>query len=202
MTVPVPPVATAPGLTGEALAPAPSRATPVLREVTVRLARPDERRRWDDLMDERHYLGFKQFAGRGLRYVAEWNGRWLALPGWQTGVFSCAPRDKWLGWHRAVQYRRLHLVANNTRFLVLPDGEGVPDLASCVPGVNLRRLSGDWERSWVHPAVLAETFVEPSRFRGTCYRAANWIKPGPSKGCARSNGRFTDRHQTSGHRQI
>ena len=110
MTVPVSPVASAPGRTEGVLAaapgatvPAPSLATPVLREVTVRLARPDERQRWDDRMDQLHSPGFQQFAGRGLRYVAAWNGRWVALPGWQTGAFSCAPRDKWLGWHRAVQ---------------------------------------------------------------------------------------------------
>ena len=110
MTVPVSPVASAPGRTEGVLAAAPgatvpasSLATPVPQGVTVRLARPDERRHWDDRMDQRHYPGFQQFAGRGLRYVAAWNGRWVALLGWQTGAFSCAPRDKWLGWHRAVQ---------------------------------------------------------------------------------------------------
>ena len=100
-----------------------------LDEVVVRLARPDEHSEWDRLMDEHHYLGFRQFAGRGLRYIAEWRGQWLALLGWQTGVFQCAPRDEWLGWHRAVQMRRLHLIANNTRFLILPAGADVPNLA-------------------------------------------------------------------------
>ena len=88
---------------------------PVVKEVTLRLARPDERRRWDALMDRHHPLGFKQFAGRGLRYVAVWQGEWLALLGWQTGVFQCRPREQWLGWHKAVQFQRLHLIANNTR---------------------------------------------------------------------------------------
>ena len=68
------------------------------REVTLRLARPDERVRWDALMDERHYLGFRQFAGRGLRYVAEYEKQWLALIGWQSGAFKCRPRDRWIGW--------------------------------------------------------------------------------------------------------
>ena len=63
------------------------------REVTLRLARPDERVRWDALMDERHYLGFRQFAGRGLRYVAEYQKQWLALIGWQSGAFKCRPRE-------------------------------------------------------------------------------------------------------------
>ena len=82
---------------------------PVVKEVKVRLAWPEERRRWDALMEEHHFLGFKQFAGRGLRYVAEWDGRWVALVGWQAGAFKCGPRDRWLGWHKGVQFRRLHL---------------------------------------------------------------------------------------------
>ena len=166
----------------------------LVREVVVRLVRPEERPRWDTLMDAHHYLGFKQFAGRGLRYVAEWNGEWLALLGWQTGVFQCRPRDRWLGWHKAVQFRRLHLIGNNTRFLVLPQGEGIPNLASRVLAMNLRRLSGDWQAAWGHPLELAETFVASRLYRGTCYRAANWIAVGQSKGYARSNGRYTDKH--------
>ena len=102
-----------------------SATVPVVKEVTLRLARPDERRRWDALMDRHHPLGFKQFAGRGLRYVAVWQGEWLALLGWQTGVFQCRPREQWLGWHKAVQFQRLHLIANNTRFVMLPEGTGV-----------------------------------------------------------------------------
>ena len=167
---------------------------PVVREVMVRLIRPEERLCWDALMDTHHYLGFKQFAGRGLRYVAEWNGEWLALLGWQTGVFQCRPRDQWLGWHKAVQFRRLHLCANNTRFLMLPDGQGVKNLASRVLGLNLRRLSADWQACWGHPLELAETFVDPRLYRGTAYLAANWIKLGLSKGYARSNGKYTDKH--------
>ena len=121
-----------------------------LADVVLRLARDDERREWDQLMDTQHYLGFRQFAGRGLRYVAEWHGRWLALLGWQTGVFQCAPRDKWIGWDKGVQMPRLHLCANNTRFLILPAATGVKNLGSYVLGANLRRLSADWERNWGH----------------------------------------------------
>ena len=169
-------------------------AVPVVKEVVLRLARPDERVRWDECMDAHHYLGFKQFAGRGLRYIAEWQGRWLALLGWQTGAFQCRPRDKWLGWHPSVQFKRLHLIGNNTRFLMLPRGAGVKNLASRVLGLNLQRLSADWEAAWGHRLELAETFVDPQKYRGTCYRAANWIKLGLSKGYARSNGRFTAKH--------
>ena len=168
-----------------------------VREVEVRPARPDERRRWDDLMREHHYLGFKQFACRGLRHVAEWRGRWVALLGWQSGAFKCAPRDRWLGWHRSVQFRRLHLVANNTRFLVLPEASGIPGLASRSLSRSLRRLSGDWEALHGHPLELAETFVDPARFRGTCYRASNWRAVGRTKGFARHNGSYTDPHGAS-----
>ena len=171
-----------------------SATVPVVKEVTLRLARPDERRRWDALMDQHHPLGFKQFAGRGLRYVAIWQGEWLALLGWQTGVFQCRPREQWLGWHKAVQFQRLHLIANNTRFVMLPEGTGVKNLASRLLGLNLRRLSADWQAHWGHPLELAETFVEPQKYRGTVYLASNWIKLGLSKGYARSNGKYTDKH--------
>lgn len=164
-----------------------------LKQVSVRLVQAHERLRWDALMNAHHYLGFKQFAGRGLRYVAECDGEWLALVGWQTGVFQCRPRDRWLGWHKALQFRRLHLIGNNTRFLILPAGSGLKNLASRVLGLNLRRLSGDWQQHWGHPLELAETFVA-ERFAGSAYLAANWIAVGRSKGYARSNGQYTAKH--------
>ena len=88
----------------------------------------------------------------------------------------------------------MHLCANNTRFLVLPDGQGLQNLASRVLGLNLRRLSADWEARWGHVVELAETFVNPRKYRGTSYLAANWIKLGLSKGYARSNGQYTAKH--------
>jgi len=152
----------------------------VVGEVEVRLARPDERRRWDALMDRHHYLGFRQFAGRGLRHVALWCGHWLALMGWQSGAFKCAPRDRWLGWHRSVQFRRLHLIGNNTRFLILPEAQGIANLASRVLGRSARRVSADWEAAWGHPLELAETFVDCARFHGGAYDASNWVRVGRS----------------------
>ena len=149
-----------------------------LSDVTVRLARQRERLDWDRLMNEHHYLGFKQFAGRGLRYVAEWRGQWVALAGWQTGVFQCKPRDQWLGWSKEIQFQRLHLIGNNTRFLILPAAQGCPNLGSYVLGANLKRLSADWQAEWGHPLELAESFVDPSRFQGTVYKAANWLELG------------------------
>ena len=171
------------------------RSEVVVGEVEVRLARPDERRRWDALMERHHYLGFRQFAGRGLRHVAVWCGWWLALLGWQSGAFKCAPRDRWLGWHRSVQFRRLHLIGNNTRFLILPEALGVANLASRVLGRSLRRLSADWHAAYGHRLELAETFVDPSRFHGGAYDASNWVRVGRTKGFARHNGAYTDAHE-------
>ena len=113
-------------------------------DVTIRLARPDERARWDAIMDQRHYLGFKRFAGRGLRYVFEWHGHWLGLAGWQSGAFKCGPRDRWVGWKRGIQFARLHLISNNTRFLILGEPGCFPNLASFALAGMTRRLSADW----------------------------------------------------------
>ena len=172
------------------------RAEVSLREVEVRPARADERRRWDALMAAHHYLGFRQFAGRGLRHVAVWRGHWLALVGWQSGAFKCAPRDRWLGWHRSVQFRRLHLIGNNTRFLILPEALGMRNLASRTLGLSLRRLSADWRAAHGHVLELAETFVDPLRYWGGCYDASNWTRLGSTRGFARHNGAYTDPHST------
>ena len=137
------------------------------REITLRLACPDKRVRWDALMDERHYLEFRQFAGRGLRYVAEYHKQWLALIGRQSGAFKCRPRDRWIGWRPQQQFPRLRLIANNTRMLLLCPPRAVHNLASCVMAANLRRLSADWQEAYGHPLELAETFVDPKRFAGT-----------------------------------
>lgn len=172
-------------------------ATPVgfsLDEVVVRLVRPDERSTWDMLMDQHHYLGFKRFAGRGLRYVAAWRGRWIALAGWQAAALKCAPRDRWIGWRGKKMFKRLHLIANNTRFLVLGERGVFANLGSCMLSAMLRRLSDDWQHAYGHPLLAVESFVDPARFNGTMYQAANWSYVGNSKGYARSNGHYTDPH--------
>lgn len=160
-----------------------------LSAVIVRPIRGDERPRWDALMRAHHYLGFNRTAGRALRQVAEYRGHWLALLLWQASALSCAPRDRWINWSRPIQFQRLHLIANNARFLVLP-GVRVPHLASRVLGLSLRRLSGDWQCVHGHPVLLAETFVDPARFAGTCYRAANWQCLGQTQGYARHAGQY------------
>ncbi len=160
-----------------------------LAEVSVRpVADRAESARWDVLMSRHHYLGFRGLVGGGVRQVAELpDGTWLALLGWHAGSFKVGVRDRLIGWTREQQFRRLRLVANNTRFLVLP-GARVPNLASRVLGLSLRRLSQDMKAQTGHPVLLAETFVDPARFSRTCYRAANWREIGRTRGYARVPG--------------
>jgi hypothetical protein len=162
-----------------------------LSGVVVRLIDGSERERWDRTMRESHYLGSVGLIGRSLRYVAERDGEWVALVGWCTGAFKCGPRDRWIGWPEIVRIRRLRYVVNNARFLILP-GVRVPNLASCVLGSNLRRLSGDWEAIHGHAVFVVETFVDPKRFLGTCYRAAGWTELGLTRGFARSAGKYVE----------
>jgi hypothetical protein len=162
----------------------------VLRRVEVRPIGPVERGEWDALVQAHHYLGLRSLFGKTLRYVAEVDGHWLALLGWQAAALKCAARDAWIGWSRVLHYQRLHLLANNARFLILPAAGRVPNLASRVLALNLRRLSGDWQGIHGHPLLLAETFVDTARFTGACYRAANWQPVGTTRGFARRNGRY------------
>ena len=163
--------------------------TVILSEVVVRPIEPEERERWDALMRRHHYLGFNRTAGRALRQVAEYQGRWLALLLWQASALMCAPRDAWINWSRPIQFQRLHLIANNARFLILP-GCRIPNLASRVLCLSLSRLSSDWVAVHGHPVLLAETFVDPTRFHGGCYRAANWQCLGLTRGYARHAGQY------------
>ena len=161
---------------------------PTKEWLQVRLVGADEVERWDWMMMAHHYLGMRRLVGESLRYVAEEGGQWLALLGWGSAAFKCAPRDRWIGWTKQQQWRRLRYVANNLRFLVLPEGRR-PNLASQVLGANLRRLSGDWQAVFGHPILLVETFVGP-RFAGTCYRAAGWWELGETRGYRRNGGRY------------
>lgn len=165
-----------------------------LSAVAVRLIEPAERTRWEELMRAHHYLGLKALVGRSLRYVAHGEGRWLALLGWASAAKKCAARDAWIGWSAPLQWQRIGLIANNCRFLILP-GPRVPNLASKILGANLARLSADWLAVHGQRLVLAETFVDPMRFAGTCYRAANWIDVGATGGFAKSNASYTEHGQ-------
>jgi Domain of unknown function (DUF4338)/DDE_Tnp_1-associated/Transposase DDE domain len=162
-------------------------AAPIGRnELAVRLVRSEERARWGELMRQHHYLGFDRIIGESLCYVASVRDEWAALLGWGSAALKCGVRDQWIGWDRALQWQRLQMVANNVRFLMLP-GWNQANLASRVLALNVRRLSRDWEVCHGHPVLLAETFVDGARFRGTCYRAAGWQAIGETRGFAKRN---------------
>jgi hypothetical protein len=151
------------------------------REVIVRPLLDVEVPRWLDLMRAHHYLGFGKSAGKRIFYVATIDDEWVALLAWAAAALHVKCRDQWLGWDKVQKRHRLHLVTNNTRFLVLP-GASLPNLASRVLALNARRLGADWRERHGNDVLLAETFVDPSRFRGTCYRAAGWTAVGMTAG--------------------
>ncbi len=140
-----------------------------LRAVTVRPTwGAQEHRRWDKLVATHHYLSFQGLFGKGLRHVATLGSTWIALIGWQAGALKLTARDRWIGWSREQKLRRLHLVTQNSRFVILP-GFHAPNLASRVLGLSLRRLSDDMLAAHGYPVLVAETFVDPARFAGCCF---------------------------------
>jgi len=155
----------------------------------VRPIQRDEVERWSESMRRHHYLGYRGIAGRSLRYVAILDSRWVALIGWGSAVLKCTVRDRFIGWDYETKLKRLYLLANNVRFLVLPS-VSIKNLASKVLSMNLRRLSGDFQEVYGHPVYLAETFVDVSKFSGCCYRASNWRYVGLTKGWSRNNSSY------------
>lgn len=162
----------------------------IVRGVAVRPVTAAEKPRWDGLMRQHHYLGFQGMIGESLRYVAVHQDRWLALLGWSSAALKCKARDQWIGWSPALKLQRLALVANNSRFLILP-GVHTPNLASRILSINLKRLSDDWTAAHGHPIYVAETFVDPQLYPGTCYRAAGWLFLGTTRGFANHHGTYT-----------
>ena len=155
----------------------------VLSEVAVDLVAAEDEARFRALMQAHHYLGALPGIGETLRYVAHHRGQWLALAVFSAPALKCGARDRWIGWSFGVQFDRLHLVTNNSRFLILP---GAPrNLGSRVLSLCMRRLARDWPARFGHPLLLVETFVDPTRFHGTVYRAANWIEVGRTRGFRR-----------------
>lgn len=143
------------------------------------------------LLDENHYLGYKTSVGENVKYlVLDRSDRPLACLLFGSAAWKTAPRDLFIGWSREVRQRNINLITNNTRFLVLPWVK-VPHLASHVLSLVSKRIMEDWIQKYNHPVWALETFVDSSRFKGTCYRAANWIHLGKTKGRTRSD-RFHD----------
>lgn len=168
-----------------------------LGEVEVRLVRGEEVGRWREWMANYHYLGDGRLVGENLRYVAEWRGQWLALSGWAAAAMKSRWREAYVGWDSATRWERLYLVANHVRFLILP-WVRVPNVASFVLARNVHRLSADWEAAYGHPILLVETFVDLGRFRGSCYRAANWKFLGETRGYGKSGQTYQSHGEPKG----
>lgn len=168
--------------------------TEVLPRVSIRLLHAHERPEFDRLIQEKHYLHAAVLTGQSLRYVAELDGQWVALLAFSAASLHLKAREKWIGWSPRQRARRLALVVNNSRFLVLPERQRFPNLASRVLGLALRRLSADWQERWQHPVLLVESFVDESQYRGTCYRACGFEAAGLTQGFARASRDFYLEH--------
>lgn len=136
---------------------------------------------FNGLIGDHHYLGYTQPVGEHLKYVAFAGDRPIACLAWGSPPWYIGARDRFIGWSKKSRENNLHLIANNLRFLILPWIE-VPCLASYLLALNRRRLSEDWQRLYRHPIHLVETFVDTERYRGTCYKADNWIRVGQTTG--------------------
>ena len=136
---------------------------------------------WNELIERYHYLKYKPLPGAQMRYLLFHGSYLLAALGFSAAAWKVAPRDRFIGWDDGQRRRNLHRIANNSRFLILPWVE-VRNLASCILAAAAKRLGDDWKERYGYEPVLLETFVERSRFRGTCYRAANWIHVGDTQG--------------------
>jgi hypothetical protein len=165
--------------------PAPSEQA-MLNRVEVILLGDDEvhRARFDAAIETHHYLKSSRLVGEQLRYVAHVDGEWLALLGWSAAAYHLKDRDEWIGWSAAQRRCRLALVANNSRFLILP-GVDCPNLASRILALNTARLSADWVDAYAHPILAVESFVDGQLFRGTCYKAQGWTQLGLTRGYGR-----------------
>jgi hypothetical protein len=162
----------------------------LLKSLVVRPVEREEEGRYQAQMARQHYLGVLPKIGETIWYVATGQGQWLAQVGFSAAALKCGARDRWIGWDFRTQYDRLRLIANNSRFLILPEGR-VPNLGSRVLGLVARRIGADWQARFGHPLLLLETFVDPSRFHGGVYRAANWQALGLTQGHRRIQGGYS-----------
>lgn len=136
---------------------------------------------FNSLVEQHHYLGYEQPVGEHLKYLVWAKARPIACLAWASAPRHLASRDHYIGWSAEARRRNIRFVAYNTRFLILP-WVRVEHLASHILGRMAMRISGDWQGMYGHPVYFLETFVDPERFRGTCYRAANWILLGRTTG--------------------
>ena len=139
---------------------------------------------WDYLVDQYHYLGCSQIVGSYLKYLVYLDNQLASCFGWGSAAWKVGCRDRFIGWTAEQRRNGLHCISNNVRFLILPWVQ-VEHFASKTLALSTRVLKADWQKTFSEELVLVETFVDCSRFRGTCYRAANWIYLGQTRGSAK-----------------
>ena len=169
-----------------------------VNSVIVRPVFKQEENKYKDLMQKHHYLGFVSKIGETMWYVATIDNIWVCLLGFSASALKCKVRDEWIGWSYRRQFDRLKLIVNNNRFLILPNCH-IQNLASRTISLCLKRLVDDWSSVFGHKIVLVETFVDPDKFLGTAYKAANWLYIGDTKGFSRKKRGYT---QTAGNAKM
>jgi len=147
----------------------------------LQVRRTPREKLFNGLIAQHHYLGYTQPVGEHLKYVAFSQNRPIACLAWSSAPRHIGSRDRFIGWNPETRKKNLHLLAYNSRFLILPWAH-VPHLASHLLATCAKALSSDWQRLYHHPIYWLETFVDTERFKGTCYRAANWILLGKTTG--------------------
>jgi len=147
----------------------------------------------NSLIEQHHYLGYTQPVGEHLKYLVYTQGRPIACLAWSSAPRHLGCRDRFIGWSAEARRKNIRFIAYNPRYLILPWVQ-VPHLASHILGHMARVLARDWEQVYGHPVYFLETFVDPQRFRGTCYRAANWI----DLGCTQGAGKHGNQYQRHG----
>jgi hypothetical protein len=155
----------------------------------IKLVGPQDSYLWNYLVHHYHYLKEPKLVGEHLRYLAFINGRVVGCLAWASAAWKVKDRDQFIGWDASTKGKNLHLIANNTRFLI-PSWVKIKYLASKLLSLSVKTLSDDWQQTYSHPVYLAETFVDTARFKGICYRAANWIKVGQTKGNAKKGNHY------------
>jgi Domain of unknown function (DUF4338) len=161
-----------------------------LRPVEIEpVRRTDREPLFNSLMEQYHYLGYEQPVGEHLKFLVWARGRPIACVAWSSAPRHLASRDRYIGWSAEARRRNIRFLAYNTRYLILP-WVRVPHLASHILGKMTSQLSQDWERMYGHPVYFAETFIDPGRFRGTCYRAANWKLLGCTTGRGKASNSY------------
>jgi hypothetical protein len=151
--------------------------------------RTNQEQLFNSLIEQYHYLGYVQPVGEHLKYLVCARGRPIACLAWSSAPRHLGCRDRFIGWSAEARRRNIRFIAYNPRYLILPWVQ-VPHLASHVLGYMARILPLDWEQVYRHPVYFLETFVDPQRFRGTCYRAANWVFLGRTTGRGKDDQTF------------